>query len=179
MINITMTAPVNFNNIIDGLAFKKKCPLCNHKLELDQSQIKLNKNLLSFKCWDNSLTSSNVIVNIKTNEVKIKHLPLNCCSYYLYSDCSFCAQYWYSLSITLDPISKTCQSIILEMESIEYKTNNNERYDIIIRYLDNKIAFYYIKNDETLLFTYFPLMPLDLNDITKTIRKLKQLLIFT
>lgn len=173
---------INFDTVEQALKYKECCPFCKSKLTIDA------KNYGDYVFFG-SATSVSYKLNIKNNELVIAYRDKYSYAhrynnFIIAVDCVDCYLYSYDIIIFLDNNHEAIESINLISERFCFVIDYVGDCEIVYRYNDDKMNFYFLAAKSTYkdlleINVDLPIMPLDVDKPELLINRAKSLMLFT
>lgn len=169
---------INFDTIEQALKYKEFCPFCKSKLTADAN---FTKDYVFFS----GATKTYYRINIKNNELEITPRKPNLYKEYNFTmpvDCTNCYLYSYDIIIFIDIERSYVKSINLLSERFCFVIDDVGDCEIVNRYNDDKMNFYFLSSKSTYkklleINVDLPIIPLDVEKPELLINRVKSLMI--
>jgi hypothetical protein len=178
-----------FNSLNDSINYRTNCPNCQSKLILNQNDAVVdtkNKDNLIFNLFEDDLLYINLYEdNLKIKSSNKKSLGVN----YTYKGITYhklsiecdCCLFGYLLQIKTDLSNLKLLEICLNSERISFEDSNGILHEIVNNYIKKNTT--YTNYDPYTNYNHspqsLPIINLDLDNISNTVKKIKNILVFT
>ena len=194
-----MIVPNTFDYLENAIKYRQNCPVCKDKMHLSNCYEDIVSNTISLTDFEFDIVisknnnkivsfterrdiqfmydiSGNIVDSIPSRNYGIK--SVNGSLYKAISiECKKCDQYYYVIQMIIDINNICIKELKLNSETLSIDKLGKNTYEIKNNYITEKTQFqsFVLGNDK---FMELPLIPLDLDNPSKTITKIQSLISF-